>query len=1292
MLFFICFALQGKAQDWISTELPNINKLPTKEIQCIFQDSEGYIWYGTEGGLCRDDGYQVNVFRSDFNTPDLLESNSVTSITEDREKKIWFGTKRGVYILDKESYEIKPLTDKEIKGWVIKMMDVTSDGSIWVSSGGFLFRYNASGERLKKYDIQSESPSKEVNSICEDNEGAIWMVQLKGGLFRYDARTDEFIQYPWPFKRPATFIMKDTTTPYYWIGTWGNGVVRFDPREKEVSRMFVAQLATSRYKDLTKKRIYGIAQDSVRHNIWVTTADNLYVYEITECDTLRSIDTSGFLSEEKKMLSNVICDHLGNLWVTGTYPDSYSFIVSYLPNKIINYPMDAVKKEFGVYASPIKLSYEGNYYWIRQKRQGLYVYDIENDSLSIHENRNRSVSFFFEKSVDYDGVFVVVHDSIVILALYDGSHISETEICSIPADPHERIRALYDDGRGNLWIGTTYNLFKYDLKQEKLDVIYEDVGIINDILSSDDGSIYIATESEGFWKICNGKRDFKHFTKENYLVLTASSDQKIWIGTQQGNVYSYNPNNNNLVLETQNCGLIGDVIIDLLADDNGNIWILTDQKITIYNPETQIVNLINCSDPSIFLDNFLSLQKGKNGEMHVGGRGGVMVLTFTNQFEKIIKNESSIGLTSLKINNVQKILDGDSRNIVIEPHETNIELFFSTFDPLNTHKIRYAFRQKKDTLWNYLPVGQNNIYLAGLPKGFYEIEVQATDGNGIWAKNTATFSIQRLPAWYETWWAYAVYILAFFAIVILFIQKYIQSQNNKQQKLMEEQVSQMKYRFFTNVSHELRTPLTLIITPLESIIKKVSDIKIRQQLESVNKNAQNLLSLVNQLLDFRKIEMGGETLSLTKGDINEFVYSVYENFQLASEEKNMDFGCQSEVESLYMFFDASKLRKMINNLLSNALKFTDEGGSILLSVSENVRNGINYIVISVTDTGKGIPAKELSSIFERFHQVDGQENAIGSGIGLHIVKEYANLHGGEISVRSELGKGSTFSVYIPTNLEPDKNISDSVTEQTHEAVSDFQPVIGSEKKILIVEDNNEFRTYLNNELSKFYTVYEAANGLDGEEKAQEIEPDIIITDLMMPEIDGIELIHRIKSNIKISHIPIILLTANDNIENEKRGYEEGADAYIAKPFHWEILLSRIENLMVQKVQRQQIFETEIDVNPKDITISSLDEKLMKKALELIESNISNSEYSVEDLSNDMAMSRSNLYRKIHSITGQTPTDFVRSIRLKKAAELLKEGNLTVVEVAYMVGFNTPGYFTKSFKKMFGVLPTQYNQK
>lgn len=1279
----LLLALQLKAYDIISRDIPNAGQLPTEELLCIFQDSEGYMWYGTEGGgLCQDDGYFVKVFRSDLNTPGLLESNSVTCITEDKEGKIWFGTKRGVYILNKKDYQIKPFADQEIKGWVIKTINSTSDGTVWVSVDGCIFRYDSSGKRIGQYPIEWNGKSKTVHSFYENEAGTIWMIQRKGGLFRYNPKKDEFISYSWPYNEYPTGIIKDAVTPYYWISTWGKGIVRFNPDEVNPDKMFVAFPAMDTKMTQDEKRIYHIIQDNIRHYLWVITKDNLYAYKVTENSVLDKIDTSLFLSDEKKILSHIMSDSMGNLWVTGYYPSS--FIISFLPNEIRTYPMHTVEEELKILAAPMQLYYEKDHYWVRQRRVGLYAYNNKQDNLAMVKKKT-DLSFFFEKSTSQEGIYAVRGSTIISLQ-YQFDKLFEHEVYTLQGEYNEKIRALHDDGFGNLWIGTTFNLYKYELQQKKCSKVCSNTGFINEILSSNEGDLYLVTETEGFWKINNGCVVYKHDTNERYQSLTIAPNQEVWIGTQQGNVYCYSPSRDVFTARTQESGLTGDVIYDIESDNYGNIWILTNRKIVVYNPEKQTTNLIHCSDPSIKLENFQSLYKDEKEEMHIGGKGGVVVFPAYTTIGKV--KEPIISLTNVRVNNISKEIQ-DNRKVVLAPQERNVELFFSTFDLLNIDKIRYSFRYKQsDEHWNYLPIGQNRIFLTGLSKGNYEIEVRATDGNGTWSKNMTTILIQRLPAWYETWWAFVLYALIVVFIIIILIHRYVRGEKEKQRLQMEEEITLMKYKFFTNISHELRTPLTLIIAPLDMISKQITETKIRQQLEFINRNAQNLLDLVNQLLDFRKIETGNEALFLTKGDITEFILSIYKNFQLTAEEKGIDFNYHTELGGLYLFFDAGKLQKIINNLLSNALKFTREGGSILISLCSEMRNNRKYVVVSVQDSGKGIPMEELPRIFDRFHQVHAQGNNIGSGIGLHLVKEYVVLHQGDVSVQSKLGEGSTFSIYIPIDLKPEVNDVPSIQPMTEGDITALH-TDGITKKILIVEDNDEFRTYLKEELKKFYIVYEAADGIEGEKEALVKEPDIIITDLMMPGIDGIELCHRIKNNIDISHIPVILLTASSNIENEKRGYKEGADAYILKPFHWEILMSRIQNLIEQKYLRLQMFEEEIEVTPSLITISTLDEQLIGKALEMIEKNVTNPEYTIEDFSKDMCMSRANLYRKIHSITGMSPTDFMKNIRLKKAAELLKEGRWSVAEIADKVGFNTPSYFTKSFKKMFGVSPTQY---
>lgn len=1279
LLAFQTILFQIPAQNITLSEIPALNQLPVGEIFCVYQDSEGYMWYGTtKGGLYRDDGYSLKAFRSDSNTPDLIASNYVTCITEDRNRQIWFGTKRGAYILDKTNYRIRPLADEEIKKWGITTVDVTSDGTIWVSSGSSIFRYNSKEEKLATYKTDWKGTPQDIREFYQDSDHIIWITQSKGGLLRYDKSKDRFVPCPWPFEESPYCVLKDACTQYYWIGTWGKGIVRFDPNEMNFEKMFVPQSAAMN----GGRFVSSIAQDSVMHHLWVTTTDDLYAYEVTNSNTLQLVPTAGFISPEKKILHRITNDRLGNMWVASYYPRP--FILSFQPDNITSYTLSDVKERLETPIAPYALIYENGNYWFWQMRMNLYFYKPSSNNLLLC-NTEGMISFF-EKSDSKGGVYTIKHDSIVMHIQNDGNRTTETEFCRLPIRQHERIRTLYEDTSGNLWIGTTYDLIRYDPKLKEFHKEWENTGIVNRIASSGDGSIYVATESDGFLRLSSDGSKYQYDPQngDNFLKMSIVSGQNAWVVSQQNSIYYYDSQNNSFTQKNFEYDLDGDIIYDAVSDNSGNLWILSDKKIVICNIEKQTFRLIRCSDPSVPLDNFSAIYKDEEGSMHIGGTGGIIKIIPDDDADSS-KNALSILLTDIKVNGVSRVPVHNNEPIILQSNERNLELFFSSFDFLNKDKIRFAFRIKgQNSQWNYLPEGQNNIYLAELSKGNYELEVKITNKDGVWKEGCIPVIIQRLPAYYETWWAYSLYALIFAMMILFIVWKYIKHQKKKQQIQADEEIAWMKYQFFTNVSHELRTPLTLIITPLETIIKKISDTDLKQQLGLINRNAQNLLSLVNQLLDFRKVEMGGERLYLTKGDINEFLSGIYENFKLIANQKELQLKYNSEISSLYLFFDHDKLRKIVNNLLSNAIKFTDANGCITMSLYKERRDEKECIVIRVEDSGRGIPVSELPYIFDRFHQVDTENLNTGSGIGLHLVKEYTTMHGGEIYVRSEPGKGSLFFVYIPTDLMQDAEPNDPIVgNKTSIAQSDGR------KKVLIVEDNDEFREYMKRELSHSYIVFEAANGTDGERQAFELELDIIITDLMMPEMDGIELCHRIKNNINISHIPVILLTANGNIENEKRGYREGADAYITKPFHWEILLSRIQNLLDQKQQRQQIFKKEIDVNPVDITISSLDERFMNKVLEVIEKNMSNTEYSIEDLSRDAAVSRVSLYRKINSITGSSPTDFVKSIRLKKAAELLKQGELSVTDIAYSVGFSSPSYFTQSFKKMFGILPNKY---
>jgi DNA-binding response OmpR family regulator len=484
----------------------------------------------------------------------------------------------------------------------------------------------------------------------------------------------------------------------------------------------------------------------------------------------------------------------------------------------------------------------------------------------------------------------------------------------------------------------------------------------------------------------------------------------------------------------------------------------------------------------------------------------------------------------------------------------------------------------------------------------------------------------------------------------------------------------------------------LIITPLESVLQEIKETALEPRLKLIYRHARDLQNLVNQLLDFRRLEISGEKLNLTFGDMVEFVKQFGDLFGKLAQEKKIEFSIISDKPEIYMYFDNDKFYKIINNLLSNSFKFTPQGGSINVHLTRTIdTQNLGAIQLKVIDSGSGISANDIPQIFNRFYQSSGVQG--GSGIGLHLVKEYVNLHSGEIMVESEPNRKTVFTVKIPDNLLPEKIEPEIHTAMLEESTEqDTSAKLSIKYKLLVVEDNEDLRGFLVTELSKKYEIIEAADGEAGVELARAKSPDLIISDVLMPKMDGLELCKHIKSDLHTSHIPVILLTARSSEEHKLSGYQSGADEYLSKPFNLDILLLRIGKLIEQQNRRKEKFSQKIEVNPKEITITSIDEQLIQKALTFIEQNMDNPDYSVQQFSQDLAMDRTVLYKKLQSITGLSPSDFIRSIRLKRAAQFLIQGGFPVAEVAEKVGFNTPKYFTKYFKEAFGVTPSQYAHK
>lgn len=587
------------------------------------------------------------------------------------------------------------------------------------------------------------------------------------------------------------------------------------------------------------------------------------------------------------------------------------------------------------------------------------------------------------------------------------------------------------------------------------------------------------------------------------------------------------------------------------------------------------------------------------------------------------------------------------------------------------------------------------------------MRVKAINSDGYVGMKEATLGIVVNPPFWMSWWAYLLYAIGL--VVVFFLARYRMLKREREKFHLQqienevaknEEINNMKFRFFTNVSHELRTPLTLIISPLEGMLKETTDELQSTRLQLMYRNAQRLLHLVNQLLDFRKGEMSTHQLSLSEGDIISYVHSVCNSFLLMADKKHIQFSFFSGIDTFSMAFDADKVGKIVMNLLSNAFKFTPEGGRVTVMI-EHVAGTPDMLEIKIADTGIGISDVDKEHIFERFYQADhkGVEETTGNGIGLSLVRDFVTLHEGEVKVFDSIGTGSVFVIQFPVKhvetqvqLPPETGISigeeedKEIKEETREETErkDF-PLL------LIVDDNEDFRIFMRYSLELQYRVKLAVNGNEAWEMMQEELPDLVISDVMMPQMDGNELCRLIKQDKRTAHIPVILLTARQNTEAKLEGLQTGADDYVTKPFNMTILVLRIRKL-IELSRYHRVTQGMIDPVPSEIVITSLDEKLIEKAIKYVEDNMSRTELSVEELSRELGMSRVHLYKKLLQITGKTPIEFIRVIRLKRAAQLLRESQLHVSEVAFEVGFNNPKYFSRYFKDEFGVLPSVYQEK
>ena len=714
-----------------------------------------------------------------------------------------------------------------------------------------------------------------------------------------------------------------------------------------------------------------------------------------------------------------------------------------------------------------------------------------------------------------------------------------------------------------------------------------------------------------------------------------------------------------------------------------------------------------------------SIKTLHNGIIAIGGLYGVNIFAPDHiRYNKMLPNVMFTGLSlfdeAVKVGQsyggrvlIEKELN-DVENVEFDYKQNIFSVSFASDNYNLPEKTQYMYKLEGfNNDWLTLPVGVHNVTFTNLAPGKYVLRVKAINSDGYVGIKEATLGIVVNPPFWMSWWAYLLYAAGL--VVVLFLARYRMLKREREKFHLQqienevaknEEINNMKFRFFTNVSHELRTPLTLIISPLEGMLKETTDELQSTRLQLMYRNAQRLLHLVNQLLDFRKGEMSTHQLSLSEGDIISYVHSVCNSFLLMADKKHIQFSFFSGIDTFSMAFDADKVGKIVMNLLSNAFKFTPEGGRVTVMI-EHVTGTPDTLEIKIADTGIGISDVDKEHIFDRFYQADhkGVEETTGNGIGLSLVRDFVTLHEGEVKVFDNIGTGSVFVIQFPvkhveTQVQLPEETGMSVgDEEDREMKEEVREETGRKDSplLLVVDDNEDFRIFMRYSLELQYRVKLAVNGNEAWEMMQEELPDLVISDVMMPQMDGNELCRLIKQDKRTAHIPVILLTARQNTEAKLEGLQTGADDYVTKPFNMTILVLRIRKL-IELSRYHRVTQGMIDPAPSEIVITSLDEKLIEKAIKYVEDNMSRTELSVEELSRELGMSRVHLYKKLLQITGKTPIEFIRVIRLKRAAQLLRESQLHVSEVAFEVGFNNPKYFSRYFKDEFGVLPSVYQEK
>lgn len=1360
--------VQGVENKILFNRLDVNNGLSSNEVTCIYKDRKGFMWFGSSSGLSRFDGYEFRTFRHEVDGA-LFSEAYVTQITETADRNLWISYedgKVGVYNPVKNIFLTLDEARKELdlpanisgvfQGKDLQLIFCTSDNR--------LYAYDYSTRKAVVYPVD---PSEgQVCDVYQKGE-ILYVIHTSGVIEMIDLQQGKSILKNGHLKKVCKarrfmlFIDSDNEIWVYPDPESYGGLYRFTPRNGRWK-----QYNTSSSLPLNSSLIRGVEEDS-EGVIWIAADHGGLNLLDKKTETIRYLKNNPFdlRSISQNSVISLYKDDTGIIW-TGTYKNGINYYhESIFKFRSLRYPvMEAEDAEIND-CNCVLEDRSGNL-WIGTNGNGLLYYNRTTGQYRKYRHDPADPS-----SISSNIVVCLENDAsgnlwigtyVGGLDCFDGNRFKHyrPQTDSLKELSNNSVYSLYADEAGNLWIGTLGGgMDCLDLKTGEWshfhsgdpenplgsDYIYSiSKGNKDELLIGTSLGVNMLDTKSGRVSSFKGEMNRgKVFNDKAINTVYRDSRNLLWIGSNNG-LTVYDPSHDKLYQLDKTNGLPDNDIMSIREDDTYVLWLGTKNGLLQLTPHykkdgTYQFNCITYYENEgvqgrVFNRN--SVCRSASGELIFGGTNGLTV--FNPSRIKYNFYPPTVAVTGFLVQNDQ-ILPGQPYNgrIILQDdisycNELSLQYDERSFS-LNIAALSYFLPEKNrfsyimegfDKKWATIDAVNRNITYTNLSPGTYTFLLKAENNDGVWGQEPIKLKITIMPPFWGTNWAIFLYCILAAIIVFAIIRGILHIQKRKFEKEQERiranqlhEMDEMKLRFFTNVSHEFRTPLSLIITPIEKLMKSESNPENQMILKLIYQNANQLLRLVNQLLDFRKIDVQGVQLLLSSGDIVLFVRNITYSFKELSEKKNIRFSYTTSFPSLVMKFDTDKVFKIVSNLLSNAFKFTPEGGEISVNLSmQQDEEGKSMLLIQVIDTGIGIEEDKYDLIFNRFYQIPSEDKSgtvVGTGIGLHLCREFVKLHNGAISVRSQVGKGSTFTVSLPIELpeiqeiisSPDKSDTGGVGERT--GISEENEIFGQTQQentemrtepnkptLLIVDDNADFREFMKLSLSGLYHVFTADDGEQAWKVILAELPDMVVSDVMMPVTDGIVLCKRIKQDIRTSHIPVILLTAKSAEESKMTGLEAGADDYIGKPFNMDMLILKIQHLveMKKRLQKQFMQSSQTGIQLADIPISSMDEQLMRKAIAYIEEQIANPELSVERLSREMGMSRVNFYKKTLSITGKTPVELIRAIRMKRAAQLLEKSQMRINEVASEVGFNDIKLFRKYFKDEFGTLPSDYMKK